>query len=312
MNEEDIKKLVTEKIYQTLDGMSKENNKFDFKKEWYDLKNEIKMYEFLKDISAIINTPGPDGFIVIGFDDKAKNYSNSVFSDSNLKDKNEIVGIINRRIEHAFEINIHDIEIEGHKLSVIHIPPSTKKPHFIRNYKTRKKEEQHRIFIKNDTTTKIAGRDDLERMLWDNKNPEPEYNFELSLNIKSIVFNRANSGELEVGISGVVIENLSSRNLAIANLEFELTFNDEIERLIFKNARIKLENGYNDLKHKKLIIKALTIEQFDLKLYTNFNFNEKVPNALNFNSRRDNITEIIANIILINNKAFSMTANLTK
>ncbi|MBK9333814.1 MAG: hypothetical protein IPM96_15750 [Ignavibacteria bacterium] len=79
MSEIEIIKLVRANIYQAIDGMSKENNKFDFKKLWYNLKDDLDLNEFLKDVSSIVNTPGPDGYIVIGFDDKSKKYKQSVF-----------------------------------------------------------------------------------------------------------------------------------------------------------------------------------------------------------------------------------------
>lgn len=39
----------------------------DFKTKWYDLTNETEINEFVKDTSAIANTPGLHGFIVIGY-----------------------------------------------------------------------------------------------------------------------------------------------------------------------------------------------------------------------------------------------------
>ena len=311
MTEDEIKRIVTKYIYQAFEGMSKENNKFDFKKSWYNLKEDLEVNEFLKDISAMVNTPGPDGFIVIGFDDKSKEYNPSIFLDSKLKDKNEIPGILIRRIDHAFDINIYDIKIDENKLSVIHIPPSYSKPHFLKNYKSKSnKEEQHRIFVRNDTTTKIAGRIDLERMLWDNKNVEPEYGIEMSVNKSSMVFNTTTNtyGNFELTLSGLVVENIGKRNLGIGKLEFSLKFKEScgLDELIFAHAKVKFAEVYSEIKHSKMIIKPYSIEQFKLKLYTNYNFGDDYSDRQKYNGNRVNIEQLIANVTLSNNKNVSI------
>lgn len=310
MTEKEINDLVKENIYQAIEGMSKENYKFDFKRNWYDLSEEIQLNEFLKDISAMANTPGPDGFIVIGFDDKTKTFSPSLFSDSKLRDKNEIVGILIRRIDHAFDINVHDIEIDRNKLSVIHIPPSLNKPHFIKNYKTIKKAEEHRIFIRNDTTTKIAGRFDLERMLWDNKNIEQEFGFEISVNKKSIAFNYVpnNNENLEISMQGLTVENTGRRILAISKIEFHLIFNDncDLKDLKFTNARMKSDKGFVAITQSKLIVEPYKIEEYMLKLYTNYVFDGDYSDVQKYKNNIINIKQIIAEITLTNNKKMSV------
>jgi hypothetical protein len=76
--------LVTSQITDSLSGMNKEHPKLDFKSTWYDLKNEAQINEFIKDNSAIANTPGLDGFIVIGYDDAGRSFTQAAFADSGL------------------------------------------------------------------------------------------------------------------------------------------------------------------------------------------------------------------------------------
>lgn len=59
----EIENFVKSIIYQSKEGLNKEYSKFDFKKEWCNLKELKGINEFLKDTSAIANTFGPDGYI---------------------------------------------------------------------------------------------------------------------------------------------------------------------------------------------------------------------------------------------------------
>ena len=165
----EIEKLIKSYINQSLEGHSTENSKFDFKRQWYNLNDLGGINEFLKDTTAIANTFGPDGFIVIGFDEKDRSFSNSQFKDCGLRDQADIINLINKKIDRLFDINIYTLKLENHNLSVINIPPSIDKPHVIRNYitinnKGEQKTEVNKVFVKKGTTTQTAGKNDYELM----------------------------------------------------------------------------------------------------------------------------------------------------
>lgn len=136
MDLETIKAKVKEHIEQSKAGLSKEDVKFDFKAKWHDLSTGPGKNEFLKDTSAIANTFGPDGFLVYGFDEKNNQFTGAKFSDSNLRDSNELYGILVSGLGEAFDLNLYEIEIDGTFLSVLHIPPALNKPFVIKNYST--------------------------------------------------------------------------------------------------------------------------------------------------------------------------------
>ena len=116
MDKESITKLVNSYLNQAINGSTIENNKFEFKRQWPDLKKEKGINEFLKDVTGIVNSFGPEGYIVYGFDDKSKEYYNSVFNDCQLSDPANLYGLINKRVDQLFDIDVFDIVIENHKL----------------------------------------------------------------------------------------------------------------------------------------------------------------------------------------------------
>src|SRR4030095_4495462 len=142
-------------IDQSMSGLEVENQKVDFKSQWYKLKTRRGINEFLKDTSAMANTFGPDGIIIIGYNEKDKSQSNVSFKDSGLPDTSQLTDIINSKVDRLFQINVFETNINGFSTSIIQIPPSIDKPHVIRNYQTCDKstdvvtrEEQQRIFIR--------------------------------------------------------------------------------------------------------------------------------------------------------------------
>src|ERR1700752_1194056 len=121
----------------SMGGLESENRKIEFKERWYDLTDLSGINEFLKDASAMANTFGPDGMIIVGYNDKTKSQTSATFKDSRLPDTSRIIDLINKRVDRLFEVDIIEIEINGIPTSIIHIPPSIDKPHVIRNYQTK-------------------------------------------------------------------------------------------------------------------------------------------------------------------------------
>src|SRR5689334_13018600 len=182
LSEEEIKIKVTDYIRQSQNGATKENDKFDFKQEWYDLSTDQGKSEFIKDTSSIANTFGPDGLIVIGFNDKTNTYHPAYFKDSRLRDVSELNKLINSKVKDGYDVIVHDFEVEGKPLSILQIPPSLSKPHVI----TLHRNEQNRIFVRKGTSTWPASKQDLELMFYDRKNIVPEYEIHCTYSVPSI------------------------------------------------------------------------------------------------------------------------------
>jgi predicted HTH transcriptional regulator len=70
--------------------VEKERPKVEFKFKWPDLKSEPGVSEFLKDVSAMANTVGLDGFLIFGYEPKADKDHQVSFKDSNLRDQSDI------------------------------------------------------------------------------------------------------------------------------------------------------------------------------------------------------------------------------
>jgi hypothetical protein len=188
MESSEIEKLVLEYLRQATQGLSKEHPKFDFKRKWYALTTPKGISEFLKDTSAIANTPGEDGFIAIGFDDKTKEFHPAKFSDSGLLDPSDLNGIIAKRVEPVFEITCFDMMYKEHTVSVLHMPESINKPHVIKQFlcfakgNEEGRPEDHRIFIRKNTSVNRASRHDLDRMYRERYGgTEPDIDLRLSV-----------------------------------------------------------------------------------------------------------------------------------
>lgn len=259
MTEDQIKPIIQSYLEQSISRLDKENPKLDFKSKWYDLKDDLGGNEFLKDTSSIANTPGLDGYIIIGFDDKTKLFNSSTFKDSGLKDSNELVGYINKRVDRAFKINCFDIELEGNKLSILHIPPSFDKPHVIRAYKTAKKEEHHRVFIRNGTSSMIANKYDLDFIAYDRKNQIAEYSLHISSSLLGYHTNwSAVDNKVNLGLN-LTIENNGLRPVAINTIELKLVYADQSFKFI---SDINKEPSHQFIKVANFIISPGTINNY--------------------------------------------------
>jgi len=240
MNASQISSLIENILTQSIDGQEIENVKVDCKLKWWDLSDTIGLHEFLKDVSAIANTFGLDGYLIIGFDDKSKSFDDAQFSDCNLRDTSQIRNLLIKHVDIAFDLNTFDITFNRHKLSVIHIPPSIDKPHVLRLYKRQGKngiiEEPNKIFIRKNTSNYIASKNDIDIMYYDRKNIIPEYKLIVSVNIKSlkIGFTTQAGTVTDFSINPVItFENQGSRPIAIVGIRigyklFEDASHDEI------------------------------------------------------------------------------------
>jgi Putative DNA-binding domain len=226
-----IETLVTSYVEQSIQGLDKENPKFDFKATWYDLKSPKDISEFLKDTTSIVNTVGPDGFIVIGFDDRKKEFTQATFRDSKLRDSSDIINLISGKVDGLFILNTIDIEVRGNKLSIIHIPPSIDKPHVIKKYITYetdgqlKKEEENKIWVRKNSRTFPASKYDIDLMYYDRKNILPDYELQANFYWKRSVININHDDKLQFD-TYLTIENTGRRSVAISQMSMTLEFGE--------------------------------------------------------------------------------------
>jgi Putative DNA-binding domain len=259
MDVTEIEKLVASYIEHSQEGLEKEHPKFDFKREWYDLKSDKGLSEFIKDTTAMANTVGLDGFIVIGFDDETKAFHQATFRDSRLGDTSELIGLVNKKVDTLFDLNTFDIMVDGHKLSVIHIPPSINKPHVIKLHKTYdnggalRKEEENRVLVRKGTATRSASKYDFELMYYDRKNITPDYELHSSFASQFSV-NILDRLQLRIPLT---IENTGRRPVAMREISLTIEFGSgpSLEKIlmisepIYKRANIIIDSGkiWNDL-----------------------------------------------------------------
>lgn len=286
MTKAEIKSLVESNITDAIAGMAKEYPKMDFKAKWYDLKNETDINEFLKDTSAIANTPGLDGFIVIGFNDSAKNFPGAIFTDSQLKDTSEIDGIIVRRVDRNFNVAVYDEIILGHKISILHIPPSFDKPHVIKNYTSKSGvQQQHRVFVRRGTTTQIATKYDLDFIAYDRKNLLPEYSLFISTSKASMSVGHSSSQKIDLDI-GIVIENNGRRPVAIVEVIMKLFY---AERAFSFVSTTNVEERHNNLiAVSNIIIPSGTIRNLPVLKFSSTD----TKTTSEYNAFRDSLNSV--------------------
>jgi hypothetical protein len=169
MSVEEIKSFISTQILQSLDGYMVETNKLDFKRQWYDFKNEDGLNEFLKDSTSIINSyGGGHGFLVIGYDEKTRNFYESPFSHSGFKNDSDLLGIVKRKVDRPFNLQVIDhifvTQEFHHKISIIHLLPSLDKPHVIRQFTKGGAQYLNEIFIRKDKNCERASKADLDLM----------------------------------------------------------------------------------------------------------------------------------------------------
>lgn len=294
MERDTIETLVTSYIEQDIGGQEIENPKCDFKAKWYNLQNPKDINEFLKDTSAIANTFGLDGYIIIGYDSKLKSFTQATFSDSNLKDTSYLNDLVNKKIDRLFDIAVYDLLIKDNKISVLHIPPSLDKPHVIRNYQTFDKnnnivrDEQHRIFVRKSTSTYPASKNDIELMFYDRKNIIPDYKILCSFHTDTLnIHTSSHHNGTQREISGLkatmnlVFENLGKRPVAIIEIQISFTlFEDPSSHEII---HFTTGNGY---RGSEIIVQPNRIEGVIINLKSDFfkfgyDATERLVNDLN-------------------------------
>ena len=285
MNRDQIIEIVTRYVNQAVNGQQVENAKVDLKRDWYDLSDLNGLNEFIKDSCSIANTPGPDGFIIIGLDEKNNKQKGVSFADSGLKDSNELVGLINKKVDRAYDIQYLEAEINNISIGIIHIPPSFDKPHVIRNYQKRDKKERvvdnpHRLFIRSDTTTREATKADIERMIFDRKNIQPEYQFDVYINRISFGKKMVGNRNMTAVMATICIENSGRRPASIFDLALTVEFASN--SYVFGAGKAEYDTHgsttIEPIRDRNIIIRSNDIWLKRVELYQDYSIEESFLN----------------------------------
>ncbi len=216
---DDLKRDVIAKFIQFIAIEKLETNKFEFKRQWYNLKDVKEKSEFFRDSTAVINSyGGDDGFIVIGIDDKTKELFDTKIEDSGFKDQSSIRDIVDTNIDKPFRFDVDYVEVNGKRLSVVHLFPSTDKPHVILKYQDKNgKEFSNEIFLRSGSGKVVASKGDLDRMYIERNTILVDRMAEVSINLnKFTVAGSTYQGESVHSIERLVtIENRGIRILPI-------------------------------------------------------------------------------------------------
>lgn len=256
-SEEEVILKAKELIEASKAGFEKESPKIDFKYKWYNLISKYGKNELAKDMSSIANTVGLDGYIIIGFNEKNKLSQNAPFEDSGLNDTADVTNLLLGKVSNLFQFQIIGFEHKGYEYHVIHIPPTFNKPIVIPEYTkysptdAKISDYKQQIFLRNNTTTIVATKYDIDFMYYDNKNIIPDYDFKVdAINFKLKYFKEKNA---ELVALYFTIENIGRRPIAVKKMTIQLDSNGVIFNYELKG-QISPQTGLYDWTSQTLII----------------------------------------------------------
>lgn len=155
-----------------------EGLKLDFK-QMIDINTESGKKELAKDVSAIANSKGGRGYIIIGIEDKIKNI---VGIDNMDFTEEQIQQIISSRIDPPVPVSLEILQYHGKKLAIINIYDSDQKP-----YQTR---ENGVFYIRRGSTTDTMRKEEIISSLQDS----------LSLNIELCPIVKSDEKDIDISL----------------------------------------------------------------------------------------------------------------
>jgi len=234
---DEIKEGIKAKVLQFLSMKKLETNKLEFKREWHKLKEPKGYNEFLKDTTGIINCyGGDDAFIVFGVCEDEFKLFESKLSDSGYSDSADIKNIIDKNIDKPFRFDIDYLVVDGVTLCVIHLLPSTDKPHVVLRYMKDGVGTifENAIFIRSGSAKVSASKADLDRMYIERNNIIVERKAEVSINFHAFKSSSITDIKSQAKLwfdRKVSIENLGTRVLSVSKIVLQFDLGDG--RLLF-------------------------------------------------------------------------------
>lgn len=144
-----------------------------------DINTESGKKELAKDVSAIANSKGGRGYIIIGIEDKIKNI---VGIDNMDFTEEQIQQIISSRIDPPVPVSLEVLQYHGKKLAIINIYDSDQKP-----YQTR---ENGVFYIRRGSTTDTMRKEEIISSLQDS----------LSLNIELCSIVKSDEKDMDISL----------------------------------------------------------------------------------------------------------------
>jgi len=138
-----------------------EVKKIDFKGSQYRLDNDILKSEFIKDILCMVNSPGDDGYILLGVKSE-KGRPIEVVGISHDHDSSDLEAIINSVIEPPIQFEYYPLNYKGIKCALLNIPKSKAKPHWPK--KDYGKLERHIIYTRRSSGNREAAISEIREM----------------------------------------------------------------------------------------------------------------------------------------------------
>lgn len=253
---DDLKEEVKAKVLQYIAGTALETNKLEFKRKWYDLKDSKQKNEFFKDTTALINYYGGDnGFIVFGIDEDTKDLYDTSLSESGYDDQADIKNIVDSNIDKPFRFDIDYVQVNGKRLSVFHLVPSTDKPHVILKYQDKKGQNfVNEIFTRSGSAKVVAGKADIDRMYIERNTIIVERKAEVSINLNKFHAATSESANTIYFSRLTTIENLGTRVLSIYRIHIR-----------FQRENVDLLFYYETVVGNPFIVQPSQIETKELK-----------------------------------------------
>jgi hypothetical protein len=107
---------------------SAEVKKVDFKGSQYCLDNEILKSQFIKDILCIANSPGGDGYILLGV--IARGHQREMNGISTHHDSAAMEELVASVIDEPIHFEYFPLEYKNNTYALLHIPSSSARPHW--------------------------------------------------------------------------------------------------------------------------------------------------------------------------------------
>lgn len=134
-----------------------EGAKLDLKQQPWDLDTREGKAEFIKDVSAMVNSNGQEtGYIVLGVTDADRRV---VGIDRDILQEERLQQIVAEYIDPPFALSFRVISLLDHSVGLISIPPSSQKPHLINRSIGRLHQGQ--CYIRRGSITALARSSDV-------------------------------------------------------------------------------------------------------------------------------------------------------
>lgn len=273
----DFENFLRHLIARIKDGDKVEKTKLELKRQWYDFANsrnkKLVVCEFLKDIVALANTPGPEGYLIIGIDEKTGEIFHSPFQECGLPDTSELFKLIVKSVDLPFKFEHETVDLDGTEIAVLIVPPSLDKPHVIGHFETSKQQLQNYIPVRKTTGIFPASRSDLEHMFYDRKNIDPEYALDIKSYRPHITFSKFGAADHITVQFPCAFTNYGRKPIALVRADLAVESPKIIEPLGVNSVTLGLYS-YKDrliakdgttIRHRHLVVSSNNIEIVELK-----------------------------------------------